>query len=206
MAFEIVAMCGGLAAMVCAGPNSSGSLNQPGYYDGGRALATRMPYPAGRADSVRRPGFNGRVWISRPIIGPEPRQQPLDWSDPGPGAYGAAESDAQTVYVRVGQVVVSISPWVAVQGTGMQHIEQARQDWLKEQGYIGGVRTFMNDAHMRRRADAGEVGGVAMPASAKKIEPRATIQLSPETPRFRSKMQVKTNPTTDSPVATFTNG
>ena len=26
-------------------------------------------FSAGMADDVRRPGYNGRVWVSRPIIG-----------------------------------------------------------------------------------------------------------------------------------------
>src|SRR5258705_438844 len=34
-----------------------------------RPIATMAPYPAGMADDVRRPGFNGRLWVGRPIIG-----------------------------------------------------------------------------------------------------------------------------------------
>lgn len=158
--------------------------NSPGYYDGGRALATRMPHPEGQADSVRRPGFNGREWLSQPS-GNDEEHSARDWRTPSPSAYGASEDSHAIVYVRVGQVIVTINPWERQEGFERRHLEQARQDWLKEHGYIGGVRTFTNDSKPTKTADASEK---ALP------QPRATIQLSPEVTRFRSRMQVQREP------------
>lgn len=157
--------------------------NSPGYYDGGRALATRMPYAQGQADSVLRPGFNGREWVSRPSGNTEPKYR--DWNSPGPAAYGAPENSNPTVYVRVGEVIVTINAFERQEGFERRHLEQARQDWLKEHGYIGGVRTFTNDHKPTKTADASDK---ALP------QPRATIQISPEVTRFRSRMQVQREP------------
>ncbi len=158
--------------------------NPPGYYGGGRVLATRMPFPTDQADSVRRPGYNGREWVSRPSHNTE-RGSSRDWNSPGPSAYGAPENSQAVVYVRVGQVVVSINAFERQEGFERRHLEHARQEWLKEHGYVGGVRTFRNDHKPAKSADAGE---------RKVPEPRATIELSPEVTRFRSRMQVQREP------------
>lgn len=157
--------------------------NPPGYYGGGRALATRLPFPAGQADSVLRPGFNGREWVSRPSGNTEPKYR--DWHSPGPAAYGAPENSNPSVYVRVGQVIVAINAFERQEGFERRHLENARQDWLKEHGYIGGVRTFTNDFKPTKTADASDK---TLP------QPRATIQISPEITRFRSRMQVQREP------------
>lgn len=186
MAFASLA----LLALVLGAP-----ANPPGYYDGGRALATRMAYPSGQADSVRRPGFNGREWVSRSSANVEAHYA-RDWAAPGPAAYGASEENGQLVYVRVGEVVLSINPWERQEGFERRHLEQARQDWLKEHGYIGGVRTFTNDAKPVQMTDASHK---ALP------QPRATIQLSPEVTRFRARMQVQREPMkTDSVIRVTT--
>lgn len=173
MALETLAL---LATLLAAPANS------PGYYDGGRNLATRMPYAAGQADSVHRPGFNGREWLSRSVVGNGDDAFARDWNSPGPSAYGAAEDDRSLVYARVGELIVAFSPWEAQQTFGLQHLENARQTWLKEHGYVGGVRTFTNDAK------GSEKQANALP------QPRATIQVNPEIPKFRSRMQVQRTP------------
>lgn len=158
--------------------------NSPGYYGGGRSLATHQQFPQGQADSVRRPGFNGREWVSRPS-GNSEGHSTRDWRTPGPAAYGASENSQAVVYVRVGQVIVTINPWERQEGFERRHLEQARQEWLKEHGYVGGVRTFTNGSVGTKTADASDR---TLP------QPRATIQLSPEVTRFRSRMQVLREP------------
>jgi hypothetical protein len=185
LAGVVMGVVGGMGSLATAsGPN----MFAAGYWGNGRALATPRPYAPNRVDDVSRPGFNGREWIGRPNIGPRTTQWPLDWSDPGPAAYGAGEYDDPTVYALVGQTVVTFSPWEAFEGIGLSHLESARQDWLKEQGYTGGVRTFRNEAYSGTRV------------AASKIEPRATIQLGPEITKFKSRMQVRTPAKSDSIV------
>ena len=182
MALEMFLVAAVMSASVAAGPGDN-MMSLPGYWGNGRAIATPRAYPLGRVDDVRRPGFNGRLWVGRPIVGPETNDWPLGWADPGPSAYGASEMNFSVAHILVGQVSAPISPWEAVPGIGMSHIESARQEWLKENGYTGGVRTFMNDAFVNKehhaRAD---------------IQPRATIQVAPDVTRFKSRMQVKAAP------------
>jgi hypothetical protein len=182
MALEMFFAAAVLSANVAAGPGDN-FMSLPGYWGNGRAIATARPYAMGRADDVRRPGYNGALWIGRPIIGPDTHHWPLGWGEPGPSAYGASEMDFSVVHVLVGQVSVPISPWEAVAGIGMSHIESARQEWLKERGYIGGVRTFVNDAYLLKEHHAKA-----------DIQPRATIQVAPDVTRFKSRMQVKATP------------
>lgn len=154
--------------------------------DQGR-LASCAPYPYGRADDVHRPGYNGMLWIGRPIIGGLNTGYPLDWNAPGPDAYGASEYDDQTVHALFGCQSVPLSPWEYVEGSGLHALEQARQKWLRERGYVGGVRTFVNDLYLYR----DEVAATAPQA-------RATIELPADQPRFKSRMQVNASDTVTS--------
>lgn len=187
LGLNVLACLVGAAVLVPTALAGGPFMFQPGYWGNGRSLATPRPYPAGRVDDVNRPGFNGREWIGRPIIGPRTSEWPLDWAAPGPAAYGADEFDGSSVYALVGQTVVAFSPWEAFEGIGLQHLEAARQDWLREQGFTGGVRTFRNEAYNGRTRIA-----------AHKIEPRATIQLGPEITKFKSRMQVRSPMKSDS--------
>jgi hypothetical protein len=152
--------------------------------DRDRLLATRPPYPSGMADDVHRPGFNGRRWESRGSIGGQPKQYPLSWGTPGPAAYGAREDDFSIVFARVGNTVVTINPWEAIPEAGYQRLERARNEWLKERGYIGGVRTFTNPAY---RSTAKPVANAIDPAT---IQPRAIIELPEDMPRFKKRQDV----------------
>src|SRR4029434_6191800 len=77
-----------------------------------RPIATMAAYPPGMADDVRRPGFNGRLWVSRPIMGSmQQGPYPTDWGSPGPEAYGAFDNQDAEVWVRVNHQVVGISAW-----------------------------------------------------------------------------------------------
>ncbi len=148
-----------------------------------RPLATRPAYPHGRADDVRRPGFNGKEWRGESIVGGR-TEWPAAWRDPGPAAYGALGHEDAIVYARVGEVVVAFSPW---EHPGNARLEYARQAWLKENGYVGGVRTFVNDTLHRPEALAS-----AEPAARKhEIVPRAIITIPIDIPRFKGHQEVK---------------
>ena len=158
------------------------------------ALATRPAYPHGRADDVRRPGFNGKEWHGESIVGGR-TQWPAAWRDPGPAAYGAIGAEDAVVYARVGEVVVAFSPW---EHPGNARLEYARQAWLKENGYVGGVRTFVNDTLKRAEAVAS-----AEPAAKKhEIVPRAIITVPIDIPRFKGHQEVKSDDKSTIHVAT----
>lgn len=153
----------------------------------GPALATRRPYPAGRADDVRRPGFNGSMWVGESHWGGVQHHWPVDSGSPGAASYGATGREDEMVFVNLGPYVVAINPWESIDATGKerpakirQKLEDARNEWLKERGYVGGVRTHVNDAHLH-----------APVARATDFEPAAVIQAPTDQPKLRSKMQVR---------------
>jgi len=157
----------------------------------GRMVATPRPYPAGRADDVHRPGFNGRVWIGRTARSREGAapEYALDWRRPGPAAYGAAEDDSSTAYIRIGHNIVGISPW---ETQSFSRLEEGRRQWLDERGFTGGVRTFVSDAALRQ-AGSGEgvdASPVAVRPAATDPEPLIIIELPEDQPRQKSRMRV----------------
>ncbi len=155
-----------------------------------RPIATIAPYPSGMADDVHRPGFNGRLWVSRPVLGGRRGPYPYGWASPGPEAYGAFDQQSAVVYARVGHHVISISPWVQIHQDGLQGLEEARNFWLKEHGYTGGVRTFVNDLYMPQRLSAAEsTDPVEAPAGLP--TPRAVFELPADMPRMRSRIRVE---------------
>jgi hypothetical protein len=138
------------------------------------------------------PEINGRLWVSRPLIGPEPGPILPHFGPPGPDHYGAVDNPYAGVPVRVGHIVVTVSAWERIDKPGMQRFEDARQFWLRENNYTGGVRTFVNDLHlwippepraMRSDEDPGTAGGIP--------EPRATIRVPEGTPRQRRPLRVQ---------------
>ena len=185
-----VVMVAGLALPV--GLASAQMKHENNYANRQGQLATRPLYPPNRADSVRRPGFNGRLWVGESIIGGAPERYPVAWGDPGPTAYGADDRDFSCVYAKVGEVVSSLSPWEYVQGRGARSLEASRAKWLRDNGYTGGVRTFVNDLYLMRHDD--DSGMMASAEDAAKPaglpQPRATIQLPLDQPRFKARMQV----------------
>jgi|GEM_PF-851114 len=192
---SVIAISSTVAAALAsfAGSASAQVSREYNYLNEQGQLSSRPLYPAARADSVRRPGFNGRLWISRPIIGGINEQYPLGWGDPGPAAYGADEYSSATVHARIGQVDVTLSPWENVQGQGNASLAMSRNRWLSERGYTGGVRTFVNDLFVHYYFSSGD--RVASAESANKAQtgeslPRATMHLPLDQPRFRSRMQV----------------
>lgn len=185
-----------------AGAASAQVRHEYNYHNVQGQLSTRPLYPVGRADSVRRPGFNGRLWISRPIIGGMAEDYPLAWGDPGPAAYGADEYDGSTVHATIGQTDVAFSPWEHVQGRGNKSLAMSRNKWLRDHGCTGGVRTFVNDLFSHYYTTSGQRVSMAQaeaqdPPQQEQggVQPRATIHIPLDQPRFRSRMQVNTGST-----------
>jgi len=144
---------------------------------------------------------NGKLWHSRALIGPEPTPRAINHEVPGPLAYGAPEDDRTVILVRVGMTSFGISPWQRIEGRALRRLEDARLKWLNDNGYGSGVRTFVNDAfaprHEHAVADLQQLPAAeaqlveAAPANARDIQPRATIRIPADTPRFRKRMEVQ---------------
>lgn len=190
-----------VAAAAVAAPSVHSHV---GYRAGDqRRLATIASYPSGRADDVRRPGFNGKLWIGESHVGPKNTHWPLGWGDPGPTAYGALDEQFSRVYARIGHVVVGISPWIELPRQELGRFESARQEWLKERGYVGGVRTFVNDAHLgswlgeQPSATAAPVDDELITMNTpsevgerRTIMPRATIQKPDDVVKIKGRQRV----------------
>jgi hypothetical protein len=169
-----------MSAVLCGGAPYAPSVCS-------RPIASLPAYPEGMADDVRRPGFNGRLHVTRPIMGSLHGPGAESFPAPGPDAYGAYLDTCPTVPARVGHLVIGISPWAQWAEQGHKDLEHARQFWLRENGYTGGVRTFVNDYYLfsELREPAPAARGVSKP------EPAAIIELAPEAPRNRHRLRVQ---------------
>jgi hypothetical protein len=168
------------------------AMSTMGWHDNtrlGRPIATVAPYPEGMADDVHRPGFNGMVWASRPIIGGTQGPYPDGYGHYSE-QYGAFGNENAAVYVRVGGLVVAVNAFEPIPQNGMRRFEEARNFWLKENGYVGGVRTFVNDAYAPKAEAAAPAGETTTVSAKTKIEPRATIQLPADMPRRSNRLRV----------------
>ncbi|MFA6046645.1 MAG: hypothetical protein WC718_16795 [Phycisphaerales bacterium] len=171
-------------------------FNHPGYSlpsgaSGARPIDGPPPYPYARVDSTRRPGFGGRLWLTLPYMGgvdvyPTGEQDLAE-------AHGVIER-GQVVHARVGELSVPISPWQRWDDRSYIRLEASRQQWLAENGFTGGVRTFVNDANFDWTGSGEAKYEIAQAAPARidpaTIQPRAIIELSPEVTKFRSRMHV----------------
>jgi hypothetical protein len=184
----MIAWIAGVMVSAGAGSGAYGTL-----YAGNGPLATRAPYPGNTVDDVHRPGFNGRLWVGRPILGGTHGPYPSTWPSPGPEAYGALDNEDARLYTTVGHLTIPLSPWIELPGSGLQRLDEARSWWLKEQGYVGGVRTFVNDAYLPPCAD-GACGAGANAGNKGEIKPSATIRLPDDMPRVRGRMRVNAQP------------
>jgi len=190
MAIEILILAAAIGAGdgCCAQPCCA-RIGSQGVYS---SLASARPEIA----------LNGREWVGLRIVNQENVR--ADQRDHAAASYGAAGDSNQSANVVVdglfafeGGVRVTINPWEAVgpeRGTNnttdpfrnarrkaAQRVEQARLEWLKDNGYVGGVRTFSSDSP-------------APAPRADEIKPRGVIELSPEVTQFRSRMQVNAQP------------
>lgn len=148
--------------------------------DAGPLLATRPLHPAGvhsaiGAGDVSRLGFGGASWSTRPIIGGESRWDAYPHATDA-AAYGAYGAEDAVALVRVGAYVVPVDPWtpIAIDGPRQtrevrERLERGRQEWLRERGFVGAVRTFVNDAAIMQRdgtdAPVAKFAGVSRPGS-----------------------------------------
>lgn len=150
-------------------------------------LATPAPYPAGRTDSPDRLE-NGRLWVSRYPIGsrtPIPEQV---YADPGAASYGAGHGENHAVaYARVGHMAIAFDPYAAYGERGMEKYRAAKNQWLREQGYVLKVRTHVNPRFHQKPADERRADGP---------QPRATIRINreKEAPRNMQVMLPSWNP------------
>lgn len=147
-------------------------------------VADRPAYPSGRADSVRRPGFNGQAWRGETCIGGVDSWA-VNSGEPGALAYGAAGDEGRIAHIRVGQYVVGVNPFEEIRAEGkeiprrlLSAMEDSRNEWLKQNGYVGGVRSFTNDA-----------AGMA-PRQAIDLTPKAVIPSPIDLPKTGGRMQV----------------
>lgn len=159
----------------------------------------------GHADAV-----NGRVFTGAVIIGPKDSAKAC----PDAARYGAGDMAGDSIRVRVPGLFgfescgrsFEISPWhpvgLVADGNNWSNpyksahrklagrIEAARQQWLKDNNFVGGVRTFVNDAAAAKKADAPAAKSPQAKAESEKIEPRAVIELPPDMPRLKAKVRV----------------
>ena len=171
-----------------------------------RVSALRGVYSTrGNDDACGR--VNGRVWESGYSGG----------CTSGSEHYGVHDHNDTLILVRVGTVSHAISPWERIDEPGLKHLERARNRWLNDHGFTGGVRTFVNDAHARHghghdhdhdgdhvsrtsspgrllRPVAPDLSQVVAPRT-RTILPRATIHVPVEVTKYRSRMRVHRTPT-----------
>lgn len=70
-------------------------------------------------------------------------------------------------------------------------VEAARREWLAENNYTGGIRTFSSPAAERTAASqVASPGASTATAKDRTIEPRAVFELPADMPRLRSKIRV----------------
>lgn len=178
MLIETIALA---AALTACDPTNNPGFSVPG--SGTRSLATPAPHYV-----------NGRLWVGRPIIGNVESVHAHSHENPGAAAYGAVD-DGQRVYALIGDLAIGISPWQRWENESYPRFEAARDQWLAENGYTGGVRTFVNDANYVRTIDAD--GDWSQPRMQRReIRPRGVIELPADMPRYRSRMRVDAGFTT----------
>lgn len=168
---SLFAAAAGLLTSMVAGASS------PSDRDG--ALLTPPPYPANRAEDVRRPE-TGRLWVSRFPIG---NRTPLGELRPGAAQYGGTPADDRWIYVRMGPTALPVDPWSDYSSCGLPGLEAARNQWLRDNGYVLQVRTHVN-ARFAGGQSSRSMYGQALPT------PRATIRLDDELPRRPSRLRV----------------
>lgn len=154
---------------------------------------------------------NGKLWVSdRVYVGPGASAERVNREVPGPAYYGAPADDTTRILVRVGMTSFGISPWQRIEGRALHRLEDARLIWLNNHGYGSGVRTFVNDAYVSnftgteraqaealRQLPASDDVQVLAPINARDIQPRATIRIPSDMPRFRKRMDVQRSPLGD---------
>ncbi len=166
----------------------------------------RPVYASNTVDDVRRPGFNGRLFVRRPVIG---GVDAWAWDSGNPGAdyYGAYGTEDLTIGLSVepiapfnGSDYGVINPWQTAndksdrsnpytnayqraRDKADERLEEARQEWLRDNNLTGGVRTHVNDAALFGRGSDDRVSSLPTP--------RATIRLPEDAPRVKRNIRVQ---------------
>lgn len=180
---KMIAVCAGCAvsaSLASAAPSYTGQ--QSAYND---LLVTPAPHAGNTVDSPDR-AENGRVWVGRAV------GEHQTVHSPGAAAYGADRAEeGALISVRVNHTPIAISPWNRLDASGLERLELARNEWLRANGYILGVRTFVNPRFAP--ADEAQAEEASMPV------PRATIRRH-SVPQGPDKMQVM-RPVSGQPIA-----
>jgi hypothetical protein len=112
----------------------------------------------------------GRVWLGGAMVGSDPVAT-SPGLDPAAQRYGAAAFSDERAIVRVHTQVISLDPFVPLHQAGLGSLERARIAYLREVGYAGSVRTFVNPGTGRRsEADAVPAAVIRVPR-----DPRAQV-------------------------------
>lgn len=156
-----------------------------------------IPHPVNRTDDPRRLE-NGRLWVSRSPIGSRSIIEELPYGFPGAAGFGAPfGANEEVIFVRsdTGLPDIAINPFDTIDDSTFDTIErqipfigstrtktalvkdeilselrEAKNQWLREQGYIQKVRTHVNPIVIHGRPDGAGV------RDASTIEPRAIIR------------------------------
>lgn len=181
--------------------------NQPNYTPGESVKVESVTNPAYSFPGLDdRREMNGRLFVGRPIIGgmaDHGRASDAEQAAASYGAYGEAgtrgRAQVEGLFRFHPTTTVEFSPWTPVpeqqrspytdsfsraQRKMALRAEDARQQWLKDNNYTGGVRTFVNDATMYAPR--------MQPRT--EIQPRGVIEVNPEVPAFKSRMHVDATP------------
>lgn len=178
VAAAALAACLNGPAQTCGlndGPSCAQAIRMPfapNVHNG--LLATPAPEDATRVYTPGYSDYSARLWVSDDVKDIRARRATRE--NPGKVSYGAANAGRDHVLVKVGPQVVRISPWQHVEGEGWSNFERARNQWLAERGYTGGVRTFVNPARLRAMTQQGAAAS-AQAARTEQPKPSATIRL-----------------------------
>ncbi len=95
---------------------------------------------------------------------------------PPTAPYGAHPADANLrVLARVNHQSLALDPWTPIEGRGaLAQLENTRNQWLREQGYVERVRTHVNALPYDDRAE--HEASNALPT------PRGIIEITPAKP------------------------
>ncbi len=166
---------------------------------------TSNRYPKAMVDDVNRPGFNGKIFLRRPVIGGVDAWA-VESGNPGADYFGAFGSEDLAVGLVIDPLEPFsafdygiVSPWQIANDRSYRknpytnaysrahdkaadRLEAQRQIWLRENGMTGGVRTHVNDATLFSPAERQEA---SLPT------PRATIRIPDGEPRLKRNMRVQ---------------
>ncbi len=91
----------------------------------------------------------GRLWVGGAMMGSAPVATGPG-IDPAAQRHGAAPFSDERAIVRVHTLLISLDPFVPLHQPGLGSLEGARIAYLREVGYAGSVRTFVNPVTGRR--------------------------------------------------------